>query len=65
METALLRSESKYDMKILIELAKKLGVKVKSLSENEIEDWVLATRIEAGIKSGKVTRSQVMKALEW
>ena len=64
METALLSSESKSDMQILMQLAKKLGVKVKSLSEEEIEDWVLAKRIDAGMKSGKATREQVMKALE-
>jgi len=33
METALLSSESKSDMRLLLELAKKLGVKVKSLSD--------------------------------
>lgn len=64
METALLSSESKSDMQILLQLAKKLGIKVKSLSEDEIEDWVMAKRIEAGMKSGKATREQVMKALE-
>ncbi len=64
METALLSSESKSDMKILLELAKKLGVKVKSLSPEEIENWFLAQRIEEGMKSGKATRDQVMKALE-
>ena len=64
METALLSSESKSDMQILLQLAKKLGVKVKSLTQDEIEDWVLAKRIEAGMKSGKATIEQVMNALE-
>ena len=64
METALLNSESKSDMQILLQLAKKLGVKVKSLTQDEIEDWVLAKRIEAGMKSGKATIEQVMNALE-
>lgn len=64
METALLSSESKSDMKLLLQLAKKLGVKIKSLSQDEIEEWVIAKRIESGIKSGKATIDQVMQALE-
>ena len=64
MESTLLSSESKSDMRVLIELAKKLGMKVKQLTEQEIEDWILAKRIEEGMKTGKASRSEVMQALE-
>lgn len=64
MESTLLSSESKSDMRVLIELAKKLGMKVKQLTEQEIEDWILARRIEEGMKTGKASRAEVMKALE-
>jgi hypothetical protein len=46
-----------------IELAKKLGMSAKALTKTEIEDWKLAQKIEAGMKSSKVSRSEVMKAL--
>jgi hypothetical protein len=64
MESTLLSSESKSDMRVLIELAKKLGMKVKQLTEQEIEDWVLARRIETGLKSGTASREQVMQVLD-
>ena len=38
METAVIQSNSKANMKLLIELAKKIGVTVKSLSEEDKED---------------------------
>ena len=51
METVIVSGKDKSSMKLLIELAKKLGIKSKSLSKQEIEDWLLAKRIEAGLKS--------------
>ncbi len=64
MESTILSSESKSDMRVLIELAKKLGMKVKQLTDQEIEDWILAKRIEEGMKTGKASRTEVMQALE-
>jgi hypothetical protein len=63
MEAVLINVEKKSDIAFLIELAKKLGMSAKALTKAEIEDWELAQKIEAGMKSSKVSRSQVMKAL--
>jgi hypothetical protein len=35
----------------------------KPLSRAEVEDWQLAQKIEAGMKTPSVSRSEVMKAL--
>ena len=35
----------------------------KALSNAEIEDWKLAQRIDAGMKTSSVSRNSVMKAL--
>jgi len=48
MQTAILNSESVSDLKLLLELAKKLGIKSKVLSINEIEEIGLANAIKKG-----------------
>ena len=63
METVLINVEKKSDIAFLIELAKKLGMSAKDLTKTEIEDWKLAQKIEAGMKTPSVSRSEVMKAL--
>lgn len=64
METVIVSGKDKSSMKLLIELAKKLGIKSKSLSKQEIEDWLLAKRIEAGLKSETVSKESVVRILE-
>jgi hypothetical protein len=63
METVIVSGKDKSSMKLLLELAKKLGIKSKPLSKQEIEDWVLAKKIEEGLKSETVSKESVVKAL--
>jgi hypothetical protein len=63
MENVLISVEKKSDMAFLISLAKKLGMSAKPLTQNEVEDWKLAQKIDAGMKTQNVSRSEVMKAL--
>jgi hypothetical protein len=63
MEAVLIKAENKSDVSFLVSLAKKLGLSAKALSKSEIEDWNLAQKIDDGMKSGRVSRTAVMKAL--
>lgn len=63
MEAVLIKADKKSDVSLLISLAKKLGMNAKSLSKSELEDWNLAQMIDAGMKSGSVSRKAVMKKL--
>lgn len=63
METILISADKKSDLAILLNLAKKLGMSTKALTRAEVEDWKLAQKIEAGMKTATVSRSSVMKAL--
>ena len=63
METVLINVEKKSDIAFLVNLAKKLGMSAKPLTHGEVEDWKLAQKIDAGMKSQTVGRSEVMKAL--
>jgi hypothetical protein len=64
METVMLTAKKKSDLKPLIELAKKLGMKAKSLSRSEMEDYMLAKKIEEGLKTKTVSRNSVIRALQ-
>ena len=63
MEAVLVSARKKSDLTILVSLAKKLGMSAKALSHTEIEDWKFAQKIEAGMKTQKVSRSEIMKVL--
>ncbi len=52
MQTAILRSQSKSDLKLLLELARKIGIKTKIFSDEEIEEIGLALAIKDG-RTGK------------
>jgi hypothetical protein len=63
MKTVLINVEKKSDIAFLVNLAKKLGMSAKPLTQSEVEDWKLAQKIDAGMKTQSVSRSEVMKAL--
>lgn len=63
MKSILISAEKKSDLAVLLNLARKLGMTAKSLTRAEVEDWKLAQKIEAGMKTATVSRSSVMKAL--
>ena len=63
MESVVFTSKKKSDLKLLVELAKKIGIKSQSLSKQEIEDWALAKEIDKGLKSPFVSRASIMKVL--
>ncbi len=48
MQTVILNSDSKTDLKLLLDLAKKIGIKSRILSESEIEEIGLANSIRLG-----------------
>jgi hypothetical protein len=48
MQTAVLNSNSKTDLKLLLDLAEKIGIKTKIFSESEIEEIGLVNSIRLG-----------------
>ena len=64
METAIISSTSKSDFKLLMQIAKKLDIDIKKLSEEDIEDLGLGYAIKSG-KTGEFVDPQlILKALE-
>jgi len=48
MQTVVLKSNSKSELKLLTDLAKRIGVQVKYLSESEMEDMGMLNAIKKG-----------------
>lgn len=48
MNTVILHSKSKNDLDLLLEIAKKFGIKAKVLTESEVEDVGLGNAIKEG-----------------
>jgi hypothetical protein len=61
METVIISTNNKSDMRLLVGLAKKIGAFTKKLTSEEVEDWQLAEKIEEGLKTGDVSKNAVMK----
>jgi hypothetical protein len=57
MKTVILSGESDSDIKLLVELANKLGIKTQILSEEDAEDLAMAYAIEKG-KTGEYVDTQ-------
>ena len=64
MNTVLLKSSSDTDLKLLLALAQKLGMRVHKLSRQQAKDHLLASRIEEGMKTPAVSRDTILKLLE-
>lgn len=63
MKTVILNSDSKTDLKLLMDLAKKIGVKSRILSESEIEEIGLANSIRKGRTNEYVDTSTFIQKL--
>jgi hypothetical protein len=63
-ETAILQSDSKDKIRLILKLAKELGIKSKVLSVEEAEEYYLSMAIEEGMKTSDASRDEVMKALK-
>jgi len=64
MESAILSGKSKKDLKLLVELAEKLGIKARLLSNEEREDLVLGKAINEGRTGELIDTDEFLKSLE-
>jgi hypothetical protein len=63
METALLKSKSIKDLKLLLKIAKKIGVTARKLSLSETEDLGLANAIRKGKTGHHIDTAKFIKKL--
>lgn len=63
METLILNSNSSSDLKLLADLAKKLGVSVKYLTNEEIEDMGMLKSLAEVDRDEFVSKDSVMAKL--
>ena len=65
MKSAILTSGSNKNLQILIELAKKLGMKTKVLTEEQLEDIGLIKAIKHGRTGTFVDTEKFISGLKW
>ncbi len=63
METLVLKSETKSELKIIADLAKKLGIKTRFFSEEEKEDIGIVNAIKQGNVGRYVDTDEFIKKL--
>ena len=63
MKAAILSGESEADLKLIIKLAHRLGIKAKVLTEEDAEDLAMVYAMEKGKTGESVDRSAIMKSL--
>lgn len=63
METIVISSESKSNIKLLKDLAKKLGDSVKTLSNEQLEDLTFGQMLQKAETGNLVDESEVLKKL--
>lgn len=61
MDTLLITSKKKKDTRLLVELAKKLGMHSRPLTKEEISDWMLAKEIETGFELKMAAAKKFLK----
>ena len=64
MTAIVISGYNKMDLKMIMDLAKRLGTNVKTLTEEEILDLGLLKAMESGKNSEFVSRERIMKVLE-
>jgi hypothetical protein len=63
MNGILISTDDKEEIKLFVALAKKMGIKSKVLSEEEMLDLGLLNAMKAGHKSGYVSKEEINKKL--
>ena len=63
MNGIIISTEDKEQIKLFVQLAKRLGIKSKVLSEEEMLDLGLLNAMKEGQKSGYVSKEEIQKKL--
>lgn len=64
MESIVIKAKNKAELKFWLELIKKTGAEAMTINSEMIEEVVLKSRIESGMKSHEISRERIMNALE-
>lgn len=64
METALLKSKSRLDLLLLLDIAKKIGMQTTILTADEIEDMGLGRAIQKGRTGEFLDEKEFMRKLK-
>jgi hypothetical protein len=63
MEVAIVQTEDKADLKLLAEVARKMGIRFKVLTEEQKEDIGMGLLMKEADRSQKVSEEEIMRKL--
>ncbi len=63
MKNIIISAENKSNIKLIVNLAEKLGMKAISLTKSQVEDWNVIEKINKGMSSKSVSSKAIFKAL--
>jgi len=63
MRTVILNADSQSDLNLLLQFAKRLGIKAKVLSKEEMEDHIFGQMMDEEKTGEIVSRDEIMKKL--
>ncbi len=63
MEVAIVQSEDKANLKLLAELARKMGIQFKVLTEDQKEDMGMGLLMKEADRSQKVSEEEITRKL--
>ncbi len=63
MEVAIVQSEDKANLELLAELARKMGIQFKVLTEDQKEDMGMGLLMKEADRSQKVSEEEIMRKL--
>ena len=63
MNAILLEGSSSANLKLILSLAQSLGIKAKKLHTQQIDDHLFASRIEDGMQTKTVDKSEILEVL--
>jgi hypothetical protein len=64
MESAIISGTSKKDIKLLISIAEKMGIKAKFLTKEDLEDFGLAKAIKEGETGELIDTNEFLKSIK-
>lgn len=64
MEGAILHTDSDKDLKLILQLAKKLGISIKKLTSEELEDFGLAKAVTEGRSEEYIENESFQKDIQ-
>lgn len=64
MESVIISGKSKKDIQLLVTIAEKMGIKAKFITNDDLEDFIMAKAIKEGETGELIDTSEFLKSIK-